>query len=523
MVSIHLWDNSWHVPPPSENAKDSFGRSPRNLDIKEKRGRPATNLIKSLALRTIGELKESEIDSVLVLPNSFREGLDDLKDQYIFQLSLDDDGNIQSLTTNNIIGFIGSGNIDIRIHSRFNLKGSNDDFFLYYMLEKVLAINCIKMPTSSSNKNMVFDFLLFFFPKMLKDALSQGLYKSYVYHEYNDSNLRGVIDINRHIRHNIPANGYIAYRTREFSYDNSVTQLIRHTIEFIRRNPFGEAILHNDGDTESCVQQIIQATPSFVSRQQQTIVNNNLRPVVHPYYTKYAALQKLCLSILHHEKLSYDQSQDKKIHGILVDAAWLWEEYLACVLTKSTDLIHYTRNSDYHLLVNSKTGDAFQKIIPDYLDNKKTIVADAKYMPLIKDELSADKAAPVYYKTIMYMYRFNARQGFLFHPVSTKKVNETNDTIEIVASREEPITFSEYYIEDRNDCLLYKLGLVVNEECVDNDSTDNKEKTEKPKKTHDNDSWTSYRVKMSEREKEFVNKIQDVTLKTNPCGLKSFQ
>ena len=71
MDPIHLWDNSWHVPPPNENVKDLFGRSPHDLDIKEKRGKPATELIKSLALRTIGDLKESEMDSVLVLPNSF--------------------------------------------------------------------------------------------------------------------------------------------------------------------------------------------------------------------------------------------------------------------------------------------------------------------------------------------------------------------------------------------------------------------------------------------------------------------
>ena len=133
MNLLHLWDNSWHVPPPNENLQDSFGRSPRDLELNS--GKPTTDFIKSLALRTIGDLMDSEMDSVLVFPNSFREGSDELKNQYIFQLSLDDNGSIKSLTTNNIIGFIGSGNTDIRIHSRFcNLKGSMNDFFLYYML-----------------------------------------------------------------------------------------------------------------------------------------------------------------------------------------------------------------------------------------------------------------------------------------------------------------------------------------------------------------------------------------------------
>ena len=525
MRTICLWDNSWHVVDcaPNDSRRDQYERKPKPLELKNN----DSNLLRSLSSATIGELMNSEDGHVIVLPNSFGEGNEELKDQYIFRVTEKDGQNIDSITTGNIVGFIGEGKekggLNIHIHSRFSLNdedGKGKDFFLYYMLEKVMAINTFSYSSSSGFTDIqVFDFLLFFFPKLLKEALSLGMYKEYVHHEYNDANIRGAVDVNRHIHLNIPANGKIAYRTREFSYDNAVTQLIRHTIECIRRKPFGKAILHNDPDTEGYVQQIILATPTFHVQKRQAIINENLRPVNHPYYTKYTALQNLCLRILRYEKLSYGEAGDK-VYGIIIDAAWLWEEYLACVFTKTTGLKHYTRNSDYHLLVNSKTGDAFQKIIPDYLDEDKKLVADAKYMPLIKDELSADKAAPVYYKTIMYMYRFNAKQGFLFHPVSRKKENEINDTIEIVASENESITFSKYYIEDRTDCQLYKLGLVVNEDSVDNDSTDNKEKTKKQKKIHDSNSWMSYRDIMSKRETEFVSKILDVTNKANPCGLK---
>ena len=31
MSTIHLWDNSWHVPQPDDNMKDSFGRKPCEL------------------------------------------------------------------------------------------------------------------------------------------------------------------------------------------------------------------------------------------------------------------------------------------------------------------------------------------------------------------------------------------------------------------------------------------------------------------------------------------------------------
>jgi McrBC 5-methylcytosine restriction system component len=481
MSTIHLWDNSWHVEQPNESIMDSFGRKPRVLNIKPK---DDTLVLKSLSSYTIGELMKSEENAVLVWPNSFQDGNDELKDQYIFRVSEKDGKTIDSITTGDVVGFIGKDNTDIRIHSRFfsgedkNIK----DYFLYHMLGKVLAINMFDLPTSSGT-DMAFDFLLFFFPKLLKEAMSQGMYKKYVYHEYNDANVRGVIDINRHIRKNIPANGRIAYRTREFSYDNPMTQLIRHTIEFIRRKPFGMAVLHNDSDTEAYVQQIVQATPTFVARQQQAVIYDNLRPIVHPYYTKYAALQKLCLRILRHEKLSYGQANDK-IHGLLIDAAWLWEEYMAKVLSEGqSGLKHYTRNSRYHLF-KTATGKAFQQIIPDYYDGDK-IVADAKYIPLHRyDHLDAERASAVYYKTIMYMYRFHTKKGFLFHPCS----QEDKDKISITHLDLEDKTIScDYQVEDRPDCHLYEVGMIID----------------------DSSNFNDFKQKMKETEEAFWMKVQN--------------
>lgn len=61
----------------------------------------------------------------------------------------------------------------------------------------------------------------------------------------------------------------------------------------------------------------------------------------------------------------------------------------------------------------------FKRLSPDFLsrgeDNR--IVADTKYIPLDGTKnLSADRAAAIYYKTIMYMYRFNSNKGLLLYP-----------------------------------------------------------------------------------------------------------
>ena len=461
MSTIHLWDNSWHVSGLDESRReelrdrDTYHRKPRYLNYYGVRGEKVKKEVKAKDLlafsnATIGELMEADSGEVFVWPNSFNEGYDELKDQSIFHVT-EKEGKT-SVTTGNVVGFIGKGDTHIRIHSRF-ASSEKDDFFLYYMLEKTMSINQFNWDTSSSKDGpQVFDFLLFFFPKLLKEALSQGMYKKYVYHEYNDANIRGVIDVNRHIRLNIPANGKIAYRTREFCYDNPVTQLIRHTIEFIRRKSFGKNVLHNDPDTEGYVQQIIQATPTYQAQQRQAVINENLRPVIHPYYTKYTALQKLCLRILRHEKLSYGEANDNKIHGILIDAAWLWEEYVAKVLSEGENgLKHYIRKGrDYHLFI--KGDKAFQQIIPDYYDEDNHIVADAKYIPLHRyDRLDADRASAVYYKTIMYMYRFNTEKGFLFHPVAQDEAEDAN------------VLLDTYDIEGREGCKLHKVGLVVPE------------------------------------------------------------
>jgi 5-methylcytosine-specific restriction endonuclease McrBC regulatory subunit McrC len=483
MSTIHLWDNSWHVSESTEGQKDSFGR--KAVDLSEccaSKGISPNNL-RPLSQTTIGKLMTDEKNEVMVWPNSFNEGYEDLKDQFIFSIT-EENNTINSITTGNVVGFIGVGSgrskTDIRIHSRFASSNDND-FFLYYMLEKVMAINTFSL-SSSGKEPEVFDFLLFFFPRLLKDALSQGMYKKYVYHEYNNANIRGVVDVNRHIRLNIPANGKIAYRTREFSYDNSVTQLIRHTIEFIRRKQFGKAVLHNDPDTEGCVQQIIQATPTFQPQQRQAIINENLRPVVHPYYTKYAALQNLCLRILRYEKLSYGNDNNNKIHGLLIDAAWLWEEYIGQVLSDDTDIKHYTRkNSHYHLFID-KDG-AFQKIIPDYYDGDR-IVADAKYIPLNRSrDLDADRAAPIYYKTIMYMYRFNTEKGFLFHPVAQEE------------AKDKEVVVSDYTVEDRDTCHFYELGLVVADTAMNE---------------KENNFYGIFRARMNNNERQFVRKVKEI-------------
>ena len=307
-------------------------------------------------------------------------------------------------------GFIGINDLQITIHSRFSEKEAKEDYFLHYMLQKVLSVNLFDLKHTTTNEQ-VLDFLFYLFPYYLKNALSQGLYKAYERKEYNDANARGTIDINRHIKTNVPFNGRVAYRTREFSHDNNLTQLIRHTIEYIRTRKIGNALLQNDPDTQAYV--IILATPTYKKQDKLKVIQNNQKITHHPYFTKYAPLQKLCLKILNHEHLKYGKEKDK-VFGLLFDVAWLWEEYLATLLTrqgfKHPDNRRKTNGVwlGFHKTENHK-NNAFLRF-PDFYDQEPDgIIIDAKYKHKINDVADVNQI-------ITYLYRLKGRLGLFIQP-----------------------------------------------------------------------------------------------------------
>ncbi len=388
--------------------------------------------LSSIANRNLIDLQKENPD-LLVFPQTLGQYRDDVEKAHIF--SLDE----ENLTTYNLMGFIGRNSSQLTISSRF-AKDDNNDYFLHYMLQKVFSINLLKFDQTPNSEN-IWDFLLYLFPYYLKKAYSQGLYKAYKKEEYNDSNIKGTINIKRHILKNIPFMGKIAYTTREHSYNNNLTQLVRHTIEHIKTHPFGSGVLTNDSEVRDIVSKFIFVTDkTFNNNSRQKIISENLKPVSHPYFTEYTALQKICLKILRHDKITFGKEKDK-VYGLLFDGAWLWEEYLNTIL--KNDFIHpenKTGKNRHYLFEN------FQSIYPDFISKTEPkSVGDAKYIPLGRQQSyseNSEKATSIYYKTIAYMYRFSSDNGFLLFP-------------------NKETTFFETYRIKETDGILKKIGLAI--------------------------------------------------------------
>ena len=371
-----------------------------------------------IAEKPIGQLSLDDNPNLLIFPQNLEEYGDKIGKQYVCEVK---DG---KLYTGNIMGFIGYGDTKVRIHSRF--AQGDDDYFLHYMLQKVFSINLFDLKYHSDEES-IFDFLIYLFPAFLKRAMCQGLYKEYQTREYNDADIKGRIDVARHIRMNIPFAGKVAYSTREYAYDNHVTQLIRHTIEFISNHPYGGGILNNDDLTKDAVSLIREATPTYSQNERRKVINQNLRPLSHPYFSEYRHLQHLCMQILRYEEIKYGRNEDE-IYGVLFDGAWLWEEYLNTLLRDCG--YKHPQNKVFSGRIHLFTDNSGARY-PDFY--KDGIVLDAKYKRYEDVALQRIDGDDLH-QVITYMYILSARYGGLIVPGQHNKSG----------SRPEPKTLKGY-------------------------------------------------------------------------------
>ena len=368
--------------------------------------------------------------------------------------------------TCNIVGFLSDWNNEIHIHSRF-FETEDEDYYLDYMLQKVLHYNVTVNEIASSEETTYYDLLVYLFPYYLEEAMRKGLYKEYASHSYNDSNVRGQMDINRHFKENVPFVGKVAYNTREFSFDNKINQLIRHTIEKIEiTKPF---LLEESSVVQKNVKMIKEITPSYSHYELEKVLYENINNTIkHGFFEEYTQLQTLCLKILTDERISYGASS-QKVHGILIDIAWLWEEYLNLMIKEHFYHPQNKLGAMAHYYFQNGNG----KIYPDFIGRDVTnrVIADAKYKPE-KNIKSSD-----YSQILSYMFRFDSKLAYFLHPTKEES-QKIFYLMEGVSMEQTP--------QKRNDIRVEKIGMKI------------------PRAT----SYTEFVELMEESEKSFLTKLK---------------
>ena len=391
-----------------------------------------SELVKVISNKTLEELEK---EGVFVFPEIVKDAEDITRDQMILQ-SFND-----TYRSGNVMGFLGYGEERLVIESRFS-SGDNDYLF-QYLLNRVLDFpNVVNLETDATRENKMLSIFLFLFPTCLTKAIRKGPFKTYVRKEYNDENVSGIINIDRHISQNIPFLGNIAYDQREYSYDNFLMQLIRHTIEFIKKKSYGNKLLSKVKDE---VQLIVDATPSYNPKKfRSVLVENQKNTIRHAYYNEYRSLQRLCILILTNERTQVGLGM-KKIFGILFDGAWLWEEYINSLVN---NVFHHPMNKlsrEGQYLFSGGKG----LIYPDFIgiNQENRIIADAKYKPV--DNIGNKD----YLQLLAYMFRFDAKRAFYFYP----EVEDVGDKVYWLNSG----SSYEKNVKRRDDICLIKHGLHI--------------------------------------------------------------
>ena len=358
--------------------------------------------------RTLESLSQDE--RIFIFPNDLKNSPDLEKDQKIFETVN------QKIKTGNVIGFLGCGQERLTISSRFS--DESNDYFLYYLLQKVFHINLTSLDVALSSEDKLYQLLMYLFPKYLQAAIRKGLYKEYHRFSHNDSHVKGVIDVRNHLKKNLPFTGNIAYTTREFTYDNPLMQLVRHTIEYIKnQKSIAQGVLDNLSTSRENVAEIVRVTPSYKLADRAKIIRRNQSKLLrHAYFHEYRKLQELCLMILNQEKhgLGY---QDQKVHGILFDVAWLWEEYVHTLLPK--DFIHPRNKEKLGGISVFSVGK--RKVYPDFYQEELKIVLDAKYKKLELTEKGINRED--LFQLISYSYILKAEKVGLVFPSKDKVVD----------------------------------------------------------------------------------------------------
>lgn len=272
----------------------------------------------------------------------------------------------------------------VEIGSRFDKDNPNQEF-LIYMLSKVYEdISYSEKMSSESKNDNIWDLLLvFLFKIQLIEAYRQGLFKTYRKFEYNDSRVRGQIDVSRHIKRNIPFIGSIAYCVSENTYDNSILHLIRHAFERLKNKYtiLVNKFILNDNTCREALSLIEQVTPTFYNSNVVEIVKMCKNPIVHPFFNKYEDIRKTSIMILKDMGISIFNASNEKTYGILININWLWERFLGKeVFAKTIPSFQHVISNKETLLEHIVTKVSVKDREFDFLC-ENIMVVDAKYKP----------------------------------------------------------------------------------------------------------------------------------------------
>ncbi|MGX8237168.1 5-methylcytosine restriction system specificity protein McrC [Exiguobacterium undae] len=321
---------------------------------------------------------------------------------------------------------------NITIGSRFDQEDSSQQF-LSYMLRNAnrsTAVVFNEVIVKTGRAPILQQILLFRFIELIKKAGKKGMFKQYILNHYNDSKIKGTIDVDQHIKKNMLGNGKIAYKVTERQVDNPINILILQAFDYLMKK-YPQTLkncIHQLPNVKDYIRQLKAEIPNYAAYE---VLKVTSKQVIHPYYSNIEELRKTARDILQDRGVEMFKQSSHKVQGVLLNINKLWEWFLEktifneLIIEGVTDTIN---NGDFEkriLFDDEKSLKNLGKIIPDFTIRKQKVpiaVFDAKHRISWQTSIGRnEKVSGIredIYQVLAYMNVLNCSVGGVVFPFS---------------------------------------------------------------------------------------------------------
>lgn len=285
-------------------------------------------------------------------------------------ISIKKDGDNYLSQTGNYVGKFKWQGLEIDIKSRFS------NIFLERMLNFAndIFLDDVSITGHESKNDLdISKYIIYYmFVQNLEKAFLLGLPKSYKSINYHEMKLKGKIDINRFIKHDIPFQGKVSSVSREQKEIQEVIDILYKAIKIIDKN--NKAFLKNISNIKTHLKQ--HKSNQYVSNQ---TINTALtcKALQNPIFASYKKVIEYARYIINGNNIEEQNDGKAETYGFIINVAELFEIYVTKLLRKEfpdwsveSPKIELYKNMFYA-----------RKIIPDIVMTKDNhvMVFDTKY------------------------------------------------------------------------------------------------------------------------------------------------
>ena len=212
------------------------------------------------------------------------------------------------------------------------------------------------------------------FVQNLEKAFLLGLPKSYKSINHHEMKLKGKIDINRFIKHDIPFQGKVSSVSREQKEIQEVIDVLYKAIKIIDKN--NKAFLKNISNIKTHLKQ--HKSNQYVSNQ---TINTALtcKALQNPIFASYKKVLEYARYIIKGNNIEEQNDGKAETYGFIINVAELFEIYVSKLLRK--EFSDWSVESPKIELYDQPRMFYQRKIIPDIVMRKgdDVMVFDTKY------------------------------------------------------------------------------------------------------------------------------------------------